>query len=138
MCEWRGRVDLCCSPHSCALRIAAAAACWAPAVRQALGPWPRATRPCLRHHAAERNADLLWASCGGGGGTFGVVAQLELRISTLPEGGRVTAVEVRSGGARVHTAGGGEQGSRLRTRCRAAAAAEAAAWVHRKGFWLSP
>jgi hypothetical protein len=33
---------------------------------------------------AERNSDLLWASCGGGGGAFGVVVEFTLALVEVP------------------------------------------------------
>ena len=34
---------------------------------------------------ADTNADLFWASCGGGGGNFGIVVEYELKLVPLPE-----------------------------------------------------
>lgn len=31
-----------------------------------------------------RNADLLWASCGGGGGNFGIVTEFTLELVDTP------------------------------------------------------
>lgn len=49
--------------------------------------------------AAENNPDLFWASCGAGGGTWGVVTELEVKISTLPNEGRVTELSVSCRGS---------------------------------------
>lgn len=35
--------------------------------------------------SAEENADLLWASCGGGGGNFGIITQYTLKLVELPD-----------------------------------------------------
>jgi len=36
---------------------------------------------------------VLWASCGGGGGSLGIITSLDLQISLLPNQGQVTYVE---------------------------------------------
>ncbi|PRW57319.1 FAD-binding isoform A [Chlorella sorokiniana] len=36
----------------------------------------------------DREPDLLWASCGGGGGTLGIVTKFTYRLTPLPNGGR--------------------------------------------------
>lgn len=39
--------------------------------------------------------DLFWASCGGGGGTFGVATEFGLRLTPLPGGkSEVTKIDV--------------------------------------------
>ena len=35
--------------------------------------------------SATENEDLLWASCGGGGGNFGIVTEFTLKLATVPE-----------------------------------------------------
>lgn len=51
----------------------------------------------LRHssYGADSEPDLLWASCGGGGGTVGIVTKFTYRLTALPNGGRLSAVTVR-------------------------------------------
>jgi len=44
----------------------------------------------------DTNSDLLWASCGGGGGTFGIVTSMEVKIHTLPNGGTLNGFVVRA------------------------------------------
>lgn len=44
---------------------------------------------------AGLHEDLLWASCGGGGGTFALITEFVLKIHTLPDEGRMTSVDVR-------------------------------------------
>lgn len=39
----------------------------------------------VRHANADTNADLFWALKGGGGGTFGVVTKVTLRLHDLPQ-----------------------------------------------------
>ncbi|KAL4431136.1 hypothetical protein ABPG75_006392 [Micractinium tetrahymenae] len=43
---------------------------------------------------ATSHPGLFWASCGGGGGTFGIATRFQLRISQLPNGGRVTRLSM--------------------------------------------
>ena len=52
----------------------------------------------IRHVDDANNADLLWALKGGGGGTFGVVSELTLRLHDLPEffGAAVAKIRARS------------------------------------------
>lgn len=40
------------------------------------------------------HADLLWASCGGGGGTFAIATSFTFRLSPLPNGGRLTSIKL--------------------------------------------
>lgn len=40
------------------------------------------------------HSDLLWASCGGGGGTFGIVTEFEFKLNVLPDGGGITEVKL--------------------------------------------
>ena len=42
----------------------------------------------------ETHPDLFWASCGGGGGTFGIVTAFTFQISILPNRGRLVGVTV--------------------------------------------
>ena len=42
----------------------------------------------------ETHPDLFWASCGGGGGTFGIVTAFTFQISILPNQGRPVGVTV--------------------------------------------
>lgn len=43
-------------------------------------------------HANETsNQDLFWACCGGGGGTFGIVTSLTIRLNRLPNDGKLVA-----------------------------------------------
>lgn len=44
---------------------------------------------------ATHNPDLLWAYCGSGGGTFGIVTEFTLELTMLPDEGRVTAIELK-------------------------------------------
>lgn len=44
----------------------------------------------------DHHADLLWASCGGGGGTFAVVTRFDFQTTTLPNDGRVTYIQLKS------------------------------------------
>lgn len=39
----------------------------------------------LINATAESNEDIFWASCGGGGGNFGIVVEYELKLVPLPE-----------------------------------------------------
>jgi FAD/FMN-containing dehydrogenase len=39
--------------------------------------------------------DLLWASCGSGGGTFGIVTRFVFGITPLPNEGRLALIKVR-------------------------------------------
>jgi FAD/FMN-containing dehydrogenase len=43
---------------------------------------------------AETHPDLMFASCGGGGGTFGVVTSLTFNINILPNDGSVVIADV--------------------------------------------
>lgn len=41
------------------------------------------------------HSDLFWASCGGGGGTFGVATEFTLKLTELPNNSSaVTVIEV--------------------------------------------
>ncbi len=55
----------------------------------------------IRTANACTNADLFWALKGGGGGTFGVVTQVTLRVRELPEyaGGAIFSVRASSDAA---------------------------------------
>eukprot|EP00952_Eustigmatos_sp_NYUAD-ZCMA_P006557 28174-Eustigmatos_ZCMA.PRE.1 len=37
---------------------------------------------------SDTHPDLFWASCGGGGGTFGITTSFEYTIHRLPNNGR--------------------------------------------------
>ena len=49
--------------------------------------------------------DLYWASCGGGGGTFGITTYFHFKVSVLPNEGRLTQLSVSrtARGERVQT-----------------------------------
>lgn len=63
--------------------------------RPALPPSRHLTLRPLHFSGAANNSDLLWASCGGGGGTLGTVTKLQFKISELPKGG-MTLVKART------------------------------------------
>lgn len=43
------------------------------------------------------HSDLFWASCGGGGGTFGVATEFTLKLTELPNNSSaVTVIEVNT------------------------------------------
>ena len=48
---------------------------------------PRSSRPTVKFASPTRalNPDLFWALKGGGGGSFGVVSRMTLRVHDLPE-----------------------------------------------------
>lgn len=46
-------------------------------------------------HTTDNHPDLLWASCGGGGGTFAAVTRMVFKTHTLPNNGRVTLLTLR-------------------------------------------
>lgn len=57
-------------------------------------PYPASPRCPIQ--TAGRHADLFWASCGGGGGTFGVATRLSFRLRRLPgAAGALTSVRVQ-------------------------------------------
>ncbi len=39
----------------------------------------------------QNNSDLFWASCGGGGGTFGIVTSVTVKLHILPNQGKLNA-----------------------------------------------
>lgn len=43
---------------------------------------------------AQENPDLFWASQGGGGGTFGIVTSVEIRLHMLPNKGHIYGFEL--------------------------------------------
>ena len=47
---------------------------------------------------ATSHPDLLWASCGGGGGTFGITTHFHFKVSVLPNEGRLTQLSVSGSG----------------------------------------
>ncbi|HEY1976614.1 MAG TPA: FAD-binding oxidoreductase [Candidatus Baltobacteraceae bacterium] len=50
----------------------------------------------VRIASASTNADLFWALKGGGGGTFGVVTKIKLRLHDLPEFFGAAAMKIRA------------------------------------------
>lgn len=40
------------------------------------------------------NQDLFWACCGGGGGTFGIVTSVTIRVNRLPNDGKLVAYKL--------------------------------------------
>jgi hypothetical protein len=53
----------------------------------------------------QNNPDLFWASCGGGGGTFGIVTSISVKLHILPNNGNIYAFSLTYTGKRAFVKG---------------------------------